>query len=164
MPISSGPLALRRRAYSPRRTSILQDRCRYGPSVGAGLQHRWLTASRGSSAALTAGRATVLPGGISMTTASRAARTRPQTKSAPAPRSETVAADKAASRPQQRQGAIATDQDARRKLAARLRRIEGQVRGLERMVDEGRYCPEILQQVDAVQASLGSFAETLLAA
>ena len=48
-------------------------------------------------------------------------------------------------------------------LAKRLRRIEGQVRGLQRMVEEERYCPEILQQVEAVQASLGSFAEVLLA-
>jgi DNA-binding FrmR family transcriptional regulator len=31
------------------------------------------------------------------------------------------------------------------------------------MVEEGRYCPEILQQVEAAQASLGAFAETLLA-
>ena len=47
-------------------------------------------------------------------------------------------------------------------LLRRLRRIEGQVRGLHRMVDEERYCPEILQQVAAVQASLNRVAELLL--
>lgn len=36
----------------------------------------------------------------------------------------------------------------------RLRRIEGQVKGLERMVEEGRYCVEILDQVAAIQGAL----------
>ena len=46
----------------------------------------------------------------------------------------------------------------------RLRRIEGQVRGLQKMLEDRRYCPEILQQISAVQASLGSLAELLLRA
>jgi DNA-binding FrmR family transcriptional regulator len=50
----------------------------------------------------------------------------------------------------------------RRKLLDRLRRIEGQVRGLQRMVDEERYCPDILTQVSAVQASLRGAAGVLL--
>lgn len=50
----------------------------------------------------------------------------------------------------------------RKQVLNRLRRIEGQVRGLYRMVDEGRYCPEILTQVAAVQASLRAAAEVLL--
>jgi len=58
--------------------------------------------------------------------------------------------------------ALGTDTNAKRRLSARLRRIEGQVRGLHRMVDEERYCPEILQQVAAVQASLNRVAELLL--
>lgn len=37
----------------------------------------------------------------------------------------------------------------------RLKRIEGQVKGLERMVEEGRYCIDILDQVSAVQGALG---------
>jgi CsoR family transcriptional regulator, copper-sensing transcriptional repressor len=49
-----------------------------------------------------------------------------------------------------------------RSATSRLRRIEGQVRGLQRMVEEQRYCPEILQQISAVQASLGGLAELLL--
>jgi len=36
----------------------------------------------------------------------------------------------------------------------RLRRIEGQVRGLQRMVDEEKYCIDILTQVNSVQAAL----------
>lgn len=44
----------------------------------------------------------------------------------------------------------------------RLNRIEGQVRGLTRMVDEGRYCIDIITQIDAVQAALGRVEEELL--
>jgi len=36
----------------------------------------------------------------------------------------------------------------------RLRRIEGQVRGVQRMIDEGRYCPEILIQIASIQKAL----------
>jgi CsoR family transcriptional regulator, copper-sensing transcriptional repressor len=44
----------------------------------------------------------------------------------------------------------------------RLRRIEGQVRGIQRMVDEDRYCIEILEQVSAVTKALQSVAIELL--
>jgi DNA-binding FrmR family transcriptional regulator len=44
----------------------------------------------------------------------------------------------------------------------RLRRIEGQVRGLQRMVDEDRYCIEILEQVSAATRALQSVALELL--
>jgi DNA-binding FrmR family transcriptional regulator len=44
----------------------------------------------------------------------------------------------------------------------RLRRIEGQVRGLERMVDEEKYCIDILTQVAAVNSALKSVALELL--
>ncbi|WP_412540634.1 metal-sensitive transcriptional regulator [Longispora sp. K20-0274] len=39
-------------------------------------------------------------------------------------------------------------------LLARLRRIEGQVRGIEKMVDEDRYCIDVLTQISAIQAAL----------
>lgn len=39
-------------------------------------------------------------------------------------------------------------------LQQRLNRIEGQVRGIRRMVDEDRYCPEVLTQIAAVRAAL----------
>ena len=44
----------------------------------------------------------------------------------------------------------------------RLRRIAGQVRGLEKMVDEDRYCIDVLTQVSAVKAALESVALLLL--
>jgi CsoR family transcriptional regulator, copper-sensing transcriptional repressor len=39
-------------------------------------------------------------------------------------------------------------------LQNRLRRIEGQVRGIQRMVDDERWCPDILVQIAAVQAAM----------
>jgi len=47
-------------------------------------------------------------------------------------------------------------------LTTRLRRIEGQVRGVERMVDEDRYCIDIVTQISAVQAALDKVALGLL--
>lgn len=44
----------------------------------------------------------------------------------------------------------------------RLRRIEGQVRGLHRMVEEDEYCIDILTQVSAATSALRSFALALL--
>ncbi|HUO84287.1 MAG TPA: metal-sensitive transcriptional regulator [Thermoanaerobaculia bacterium] len=54
------------------------------------------------------------------------------------------------------------DDARRRKMIDRLRRIEGQVRGIQRMVDEDRYCPDILTQISAIQESLRSSAQVLL--
>ena len=47
-------------------------------------------------------------------------------------------------------------------LQARLRRIEGQVRGLQRMVDEDTYCLDILTQVNSVVAALRAVGMGLL--
>ena len=47
-------------------------------------------------------------------------------------------------------------------LQNRLRRVEGQVRGIERMVDEDRYCIDVLTQISAVQAALDKVALGLL--
>ena len=44
----------------------------------------------------------------------------------------------------------------------RLRRIEGQVRGLQRMVEEDKYCIDVLTQVSAVTRALQSFSLELL--
>ena len=44
----------------------------------------------------------------------------------------------------------------------RLRRIEGQVRGLQRMVEEDKYCIDVLTQVSAATKALQSFALALL--
>ena len=45
-------------------------------------------------------------------------------------------------------------QDNKPKLLNRLRRIEGQVRGVARMVEEDRYCIDVLTQVQAIRAAL----------
>ncbi len=47
-------------------------------------------------------------------------------------------------------------------LNSRLNRIEGQVRGVQRMVDEDRYCIDVLTQISAVQAALDKVALGLL--
>lgn len=49
-----------------------------------------------------------------------------------------------------------------RDLLNRLNRIEGQIRGIKNMVEEGRYCVDILTQVSAIQAALNSFNKILL--
>lgn len=45
---------------------------------------------------------------------------------------------------------------------SRLARIEGQVRGLQRMIGEGKYCTDVLTQVNAVSAALKGVAVGLL--
>jgi DNA-binding FrmR family transcriptional regulator len=47
-------------------------------------------------------------------------------------------------------------------LQTRLRRIEGQVRGIERMVEQDRYCIDVLTQIAAIQAALDKVALGLL--
>lgn len=48
-------------------------------------------------------------------------------------------------------------------LITRLSKIEGQVRGVKAMVEEDRYCVDILTQISAIQAALNSFNKELLA-
>lgn len=47
-------------------------------------------------------------------------------------------------------------------LVNRLNRIEGQIRGIKTMVEEDRYCVDILTQVQAASSALNSFSRTLL--
>ncbi len=49
-----------------------------------------------------------------------------------------------------------------RSLANRLSRIEGQVRGVKKMLDANAYCTDILVQVSAIQAALNAFNRELL--
>ena len=56
------------------------------------------------------------------------------------------------------------DEREHRDLMNRLKRIEGQVRGLQRMLEEDAYCPDILTQASAANAALNSFCRELLAA
>jgi CsoR family transcriptional regulator, copper-sensing transcriptional repressor len=57
------------------------------------------------------------------------------------------------------QHGYAKDKDA---LVKRLHRIEGQVRGIERMVENDRYCIDILTQISAVNTALESLALKIL--
>jgi DNA-binding FrmR family transcriptional regulator len=58
--------------------------------------------------------------------------------------------------------AHAVDRELKRRAATRLRRIEGQIRGVQRMVEDERYCADVLMQISAVQESLRSVAQLLL--
>jgi DNA-binding FrmR family transcriptional regulator len=58
--------------------------------------------------------------------------------------------------------AIAVDPLIKAENLKRLRRIEGQVRGLQRMVSEERYCADILVQISSVQEALRSVGKALL--
>jgi DNA-binding FrmR family transcriptional regulator len=58
--------------------------------------------------------------------------------------------------------AVAVDADAKERNLKRLRRIEGQVRGLQRMVEADRYCADILDQVSSVEEALRSVGRELL--
>ena len=53
-------------------------------------------------------------------------------------------------------------QKDKRSIQSRLRRIEGQIRGIQKMVDEDRYCIDVLTQVSATRAALESVALQLL--
>ncbi len=58
--------------------------------------------------------------------------------------------------------AVAVEPETTAASLKRLRRIEGQVRGLQRMVEEGRYCADVLTQISSVQEALRSVSRELL--
>jgi DNA-binding FrmR family transcriptional regulator len=51
---------------------------------------------------------------------------------------------------------------SRQDLLLRLRRVEGQVRGVQKMVEEERYCPDVLVQMSAIHQSLRAVERILL--
>ena len=53
-------------------------------------------------------------------------------------------------------------EEEKKKLITRLRKAEGQVRGIEKMVENDAWCPDILIQVSAVTSALNSFNKELL--
>ena len=63
---------------------------------------------------------------------------------------------------QRHEHAVAVDADIKDANLTRLRRIEGQVRGLQKMVEEDRYCPEIITQIASVQEALRGVGRQLL--
>lgn len=58
--------------------------------------------------------------------------------------------------------AVAVDPEIKHAVLTRLRRIEGQVRGLQKMVEEERYCADVLMQVTSVQEALRGVSRSLL--
>ena len=58
--------------------------------------------------------------------------------------------------------ALAVDPEIKLSNLKRLRRIEGQVRGLQRLVEEERYCADILVQISSVQEALRSVGRALM--
>jgi DNA-binding FrmR family transcriptional regulator len=54
------------------------------------------------------------------------------------------------------------DQEHREKILRRLRRIEGQVRGLARMIEEDRSCHEVLTLLAGIRGALGAVGEEVL--
>ena len=58
--------------------------------------------------------------------------------------------------------AIGVDPDAKERNVKRLRRIEGQVRGLQKMVEEDRYCADIMTQISSVHEALRAVGRELM--
>jgi DNA-binding FrmR family transcriptional regulator len=58
--------------------------------------------------------------------------------------------------------ALAVDADLKDRNLKRLRRIEGQVRGLQKMVEEDRYCADVMTQISSVQEALRGVSRELM--
>ncbi len=58
--------------------------------------------------------------------------------------------------------AVAVDQDSKARNLKRLRRIEGQIRGLQKMVEEERYCADILTQISSAHEALRAVGRELM--
>lgn len=58
--------------------------------------------------------------------------------------------------------AVGVDSDIKARNLTRLRRVEGQVRGLQRMIEEDRYCADILTQISSVQEALRAVGRELM--
>ncbi|MGH9327148.1 MAG: metal-sensitive transcriptional regulator [Terriglobia bacterium] len=63
--------------------------------------------------------------------------------------------------PEERKAA-AVDPEIKLSNVMRLRRIEGQIRGLQKMVEQDRYCPDIIAQISSVQEALRGIARELM--
>ena len=58
--------------------------------------------------------------------------------------------------------ATAVDSDIKQRNLVRLKRIEGQVRGIQKMVEEDRYCADIMTQISSVNEALRSVGKELM--
>ncbi len=68
----------------------------------------------------------------------------------------------ACARPGDGTHAVAVDPEIKRAVLTRLRRIEGQLRGLQKMVEDERYCADVLTQVSSAQEALRGVSRALL--
>ena len=62
----------------------------------------------------------------------------------------------------QTRSAVGVDADIKDRNLKRLRRIEGQVRGIQKMVEGDRYCADIMMQISSVQEALRSVGRELM--
>lgn len=58
--------------------------------------------------------------------------------------------------------AVGVDPEGKARNVKRLRRIEGQVRGLQRMIEGDRYCPDVMVQISSVQEALRAVGRELM--
>ena len=58
--------------------------------------------------------------------------------------------------------AVSVDPDVKARNITRLRRIEGQIRGLQNMVEEDRYCADVMTQISSVHEALRSVGRALM--
>ena len=72
------------------------------------------------------------------------------------------AAGAACPAPDEGRKAVAVDADAKQRNLARLKRIEGQVRGITKMVEDDRYCADIVGQLSAVHEALRAVGRELM--
>ena len=64
--------------------------------------------------------------------------------------------------PREERKTVAVDADAKALNLMRLRRIEGQIRGIQKMVEGDRYCADVLTQIAAVQEALRALGRELM--
>ena len=55
------------------------------------------------------------------------------------------------------------DDETKQRALGRLRRVEGQIQGVRRMVEEGKYCVDIMLQISAIQGALEQVSKLLMA-
>jgi CsoR family transcriptional regulator, copper-sensing transcriptional repressor len=67
-----------------------------------------------------------------------------------------------AAKPEDGRHAVAVDPAIKHAVLTRLRRIEGQVRGLQKMIEDERYCADVLTQVSSVQEALRGVSRAML--
>ena len=75
---------------------------------------------------------------------------------------ETISPCACGARPGDGARTTTVDPEAKHAVGSRLRRIEGQIRGLQKMVEDERYCADVLMQLSSVQEALRGVGRALL--